>query len=385
MIRGDDRGRVVADSIMVGERERPHARARRKTLDRRITGHGSPRATQALEPDGGGGERLQGMHRTDAQAGAPCEQLLEHVETVRAGEMHDERAGLDRRLRGRAGPARSRGRAWRRSRARRRVPLPRRARAATRGRRPRPTVEAASGARPATATTFQPISTGRARSWCRRGPARSGRRCSVVPPWRIQCYRREPHALPGRIGVDQIGGNVTQRRQHEAPFPHAGMRDHEVAGVEPNVVVQQDVDVEGARSPTFAAFRAARRVRGPARARAMRPARARCRSRRPRSDTHPAAGRRPARSRRRAIRTRRDTAGAVASASTACCKNASRSPRFEPRARYARVNARSARQRGRASARTGGCSLRTSTTTPSTRGSARHTSAIRAAKRSSRR
>ena len=104
------------------------------------------------------------------------------------------------------------------------------------------------------------------------------------------------------------------------------------------VVVQQHVDVERARAPAFAAHALRVAPRAAARARAARADRGRCRSRRRRSGTRPAAGRRPARSRRRARPRRRATPSARASASTARCRCASRSPRFEPSARYARAS-----------------------------------------------
>ena len=57
------------------------------------------------------------------------------------------------------------------------------------------------------------------------------------------------------IGIDEVGRNVSERRQHEAALPHARMRNREVVASSTRVLSdEQDVDVEGARAPTLCAF-----------------------------------------------------------------------------------------------------------------------------------
>src|SRR4029079_5528245 len=102
-----------------------------------------------------------------------------------------------------------------------------------------------SGARPATETTSQPRSMSAnasvvparpgptsARGWFPadsvastnaplRGPGASNAR------WRLQGYPCVAHAFPPRIRVDEVGRDVTERRQHESALPHARARNAE--------------------------------------------------------------------------------------------------------------------------------------------------------------
>ena len=215
------------------------------------------------------------MQRADAHAGAPFEQRREHVEPARAREVHDERAGLDRRLGGRAAPVRSRGRAWRRARARRRA---------------RPSDTSAGGDARHAAADGGRRRVGRAARDADDGPtlfdqAERDRRPRATRSDQgdgallfrhgmrnVTAASRTPsHAA---AGVDQRGRDVAQRRQHEPALPHPRVRHREIGIVEPQVVVQQDVDVERARAPALDRARAARRARSAARARAARAGRA---------------------------------------------------------------------------------------------------------------
>ena len=102
-----------------------------------------------------------------------------------------------------------------------------------------------------------------------------------------------------------------------------------------HVVDEQHVDVERARTPTLDSFARRRAARCAGTGAAALADRGRSRSRRPRSDTRPAEGRRPVRSRRRATPPRRARPELARVRRPRAADAPSRSPRFDPSARYA--------------------------------------------------
>ena len=143
-----------------------------------------------------------------------------------------------------------------------RADVGRRARAATPRHAAAAVVDAASGARPATATTAQPCSSspspivvpGAARPDQRDGVAALAPRRSMLPP----LARTPSHdaSASTRSGATSRSGASTKPRSH---MRGCGMR--EVGIVEREVVVEQHVDVERARAPALATH--ASRVRAP--------------------------------------------------------------------------------------------------------------------------
>src|SRR4051794_7661822 len=68
----------------------------------------------------------------------------------------------------------------------------------------------------------------------------------------MQGYSRLAYAFPRVAGIDEVGCNVTQRSEHESAFPHTRVRDREIVGLHTRPVgEEQDVDVQGAWSPTL--------------------------------------------------------------------------------------------------------------------------------------
>ena len=142
---------------------------------------------------------------------------------------------------------------------------------------------------------------------------------------------------PPAGALDPFRRDVVQRREHERPLVHPRVRDLEVGLVDVLVAVEQDVDVQGARSPADRAHpilelldaiadveQLARREIGVDRDhRVEEVVLARTADRRGLVD--------------RATPRRPSIPSVAASASTARCRWASRSPRFEPSPRYARV------------------------------------------------
>ena len=279
------------------------------------------------------------MQRADPHAGSAFEQRAEDVEPARTGEVDDERARLDRRFRGQQDLVdRAVGRGdddQGRARARR----PTRAWAATRGTRPprSSTVRRARGRR--RPTTVQPCSMSPSEMVvpARPGPIRARVRCPFLHG-RLNVTAASMHAFPGRRGRDQVGGDVAQRRQNEPALPHPGVRHREI-GI---------VDVR--RRRTGAGRRRACAAPTARRAHAARRLRSRCAS----ASNACGSQRRvdgDDRVEERVLRRTADGSGLVdarnrdaprprmprASSSTANCRCAARSPRFEPSAMYARL------------------------------------------------
>ena len=292
---------------------------------------------------------------------------VEHVEPARTGEVHDERAGLDRRARPPAAPARSRGRVSRRS------PAPRRA--------PTSDTSAVRVARHAAADVGRRRVGRPARDRRRRSsPARPGRARSSFPA------RPGPIRATVRCSFRHGGRNVTAASRHAFPRrrrrrPARARRRAAAPARSPRSHIRGcGIVSSGSSSATSSYSRTSTSsVRGPHRSPRTRCAsrsmllrereqrvriERRCRSRRPRSGTRPAAGHRRARSRTRA-RPRRRRRRRPPRARRPRAADARAGRRGSNRARGTRgVTARRARRRSRACARTGGCSLRTSTTTP---------------------
>ena len=113
VVRGHDRGRVVARAVLVGELNGWSPSSSASVSDLRVARDRGPRPGEPLEPDGGRGERLQRVQRADAHVGALLRATVEDVEAARTREVHDERARFERRTRPRAQPTRSTGPVWR--------------------------------------------------------------------------------------------------------------------------------------------------------------------------------------------------------------------------------------------------------------------------------
>jgi hypothetical protein len=46
-----------------------------------------------------------------------------------------------------------------------------------------------------------------------------------------------------------VRGNVAERLEHESPFVHSGVRQYQPLGIHDGIVVQQQIEVKGARPP----------------------------------------------------------------------------------------------------------------------------------------
>ena len=199
MVRRDDRGGVVAAAVGVGELERPQPERAGDVGDGGIAGHRGPRAGEPFEPGRRRRERLQRMQRADAHAGPPLQQRA-RTRRARASPRDGRRARRARSpARPRAAPARWRGREWRRSRA----PAPRATsetsavRVARHGRggdRRRRVGRAPADADDGPALLEQAERDRRSRA----ARADQGDGALSFRHGMRQCYRRLAHAFPGR-------------------------------------------------------------------------------------------------------------------------------------------------------------------------------------------
>ena len=117
-------------------------------------------------------------------------------------------------------------------------------------------------------SALQPLTEGAGRSRRSDQYAASVPTTSTSPPARFSAPRR-----------DEIGGQLGQRLDHEAPLPHAGMGDDQVVFVDHQVPHEQDVHVQGAGPEAHRARRGRRRPRAAGPRRAAGGARGRCRAR----------------------------------------------------------------------------------------------------------
>ena len=70
---------------------------------------------------------------------------------------------------------------------------------------------------------------------------------------------------PGQlVGVDEVGGEVGERGEHEAALPHPRVRHLQVGLVDLLALDPEDVDVEGPRSPALEPHPRRRRLQPPA-------------------------------------------------------------------------------------------------------------------------
>ena len=221
MIRGDDRGRVVAPAVGVGELERAQPERAGDVGDGRIAGDRGPRAREPLESGRRRRERLQRVQRADADPGAPFEQAAANTSRPREparcttsapgsiagsaveqhlldgavgrGDEHERRAAGDLGDRARAATRGTRRPTW--STVRR-----------ARDRRRRRTVQPCS-IRPSAIVV--PARPGPIRATVRRCSAME---CAMLPPPR--CTPSQAAAASTRSGATSRRGARTNPRSH---------------------------------------------------------------------------------------------------------------------------------------------------------------------------